>query len=367
MTARHHLYFWSFVCAAFLGFVFVFKEVLLPFVLGMAVAYLLNPVVNRLGKLGLNRGLAALLILFLFVLAVSGFFIALVPVLYKELLEFSKELPSYVEQAITVFDPVSKQVQALIGFENGNDIKALAREHIGTGVNVARTVLSNLVAGGQTVLGLLSLIIFTPVVAYFTMKEWPNITGWVEGLMPRDQKKTMKDLLVQIDQKLSGFVRGQISVAFMLGIAYAVALSFAGLKYGFLIGMGAGILSIIPMVGSAIGLVVSVLVAWFQSGDVVFVGIVGAIFLIGQFIEGNLLTPKLVGDSVGLHPLWVFFALLAGGSLFGILGMLLAVPVAAVAGVLIAFGIEQYKKTPYFRGRHGKQKKPKKKKVAKQA
>jgi len=197
--------------------------------------------------------------------------------------------------------------------------------------------------------------------------EWVHMARWAEGLMPRDHKKSIKKLLTQIDQKLSGFVRGQISVAVMLGVVYAIALSIIGLKYGFLIGITSGLLSIIPMVGSTVGLIISVAVAWFQAGELTFVALVGGIFIAGQIIEGNILTPKLVGESVGLHPLWVFFALLAGGSLFGVLGMLLAVPVAAVAGVLIGFGIERYKKSPYFRGKHGKQKTTKKKKRVRKA
>ena len=183
--------------------------------------------------------------------------------------------------------------------------------------------------------------------------------------MPRDHKKTIKRLLGEMDLKLAGFVRGQISVAVMLGVVYAIALSLAGLKYGFLIGIISGLLSIIPMVGSTVGLIASVTVAWFQAGDITFVAMIGGIFIVGQLIEGNIITPKLVGDSVGLHPLWVFFALLAGGSLFGIVGMLLAVPVAAVAGVLIGFGLDRYKKSQYFRGSHGKQKTSKKKKAVK--
>src|SRR5690606_21553831 len=153
---------------------------------------------------------------------------------------------------------------------------------------------------------------------------------------------TIRNLLRQIDTKISGFIRGQITVAFILGIVYAVSLSIAGLNYGFLIGLGAGLFSVIPFVGSTLGLIVAVGVAWFQTaGDWTYTAIIAAIFLAGQFIEGNFLTPKLVGDSVGLHPLWVLFALLAGGSLFGIVGMLLAVPVAAVIGVLVCCAIDR--------------------------
>ncbi len=191
-------------------------------------------------------------------------------------------------------------------------------------------------------------MIISLVVAYFMMAEWPAVTKWVRDLMPRHSEETIMGLLRQIDTKISGFVRGQISVAVVLGVSYAVMLTLAGLKYGFLIGLMSGLISVIPMVGSAVGLVVSVAVAWFQAGDIMFVLLIAGIFLGGQVIEGNFLTPKLVGDSVGLHPLWVFFALLAGGSLLGILGMFLSVPVTAVVGVLLSFAIQRYKESPYY-------------------
>ncbi len=351
MSARSHFFFWGLICAGFVGFVFLFKAVLLPFVLGIAIAYLLNPVVGKLERLGLGRGVSTLLILFGFMLAISTFFAAFIPLLYKEILGFSEEFPAYIEQIISLFEPISEQFQSLIGYKNGDDLHVLVTKYADDGLNIAKHALQNVVAGGQAALDLLSVIIFMPVVAYFMMKEWDNITKWMDGLMPREHKKIIQTLIGQIDKKLSGFVRGQISVALILGVTYAIALSLAGLKYGFLIGIVSGLLSVIPMVGSVVGLVISVAVAWFQAGDLMFVGIIAAIFLVGQFIEGSFLTPKLVGDSVGLHPLWVFFALLAGGSLFGILGMLLAVPVAAVAGVLIAFALSQYKLSTYFKGR----------------
>lgn len=187
------------------------------------------------------------------------------------------------------------------------------------------------------------------------------MTKWTDDLIPRGSYDTVKGLLHQINVKLSGFVRGQISVAFALAIIYALALTVAGLKFGFLIGIMAGVLSVIPLIGSTVGLVVSVLVAWFQSGEWSYVGIIAAIFLVGQFVEGNFLTPKLLGSSVGLHPLWILFALLAGGSLFGIVGMFLAVPVAAVVGVLLGFAIKQYRESPYYTD--GEKKAPKKAKA----
>lgn len=361
MTVKNQLYFWLGTFIAFLAFVYVFKSVLLPFVLGIAIAYLLNPLVVSLGKIKINRSIAALVILLTF-FAVLGLFIALIaPVLYRQSLQLIAEAPVYAQKMWELVQPFLAQIKERLGLNGTDDVdfKAILTNNSETAADIAKRIIDKIAAGGQALVSTITTVIFTPVVAYFVMKEWDYITGWVEDLLPRDNKNTILDLLKQIDLKISGFVRGQISVAVILGIAYAIALTIADLKYGALIGLGAGLLSIIPMVGSAIGLGVSVIVAYFQSFDLVYVGIIAAIFLAGQLIEGNILSPKIVGDSVGLHPLWVFFALLAGGALFGIVGMLLAVPVAAIAGVLLAFAIVQYKSSPLYKGK-AKSKKAKK-------
>ncbi len=352
MSARNHFIFWSAAFAGFIMLVWLFKGMLLPFVLGIAVAYLLNPIVNKLGGVGLARGPAALAILFTFFLVIGGLMVAVAPVAYNELLQLSKDIPGYADRIGVLIEPLSRWVQDLIGQRNGEELQAIVGRHAGSAFGVAGKLVGGLAAGGQAVVDVISLVVIMPIVAYFMMKEWPKITNWAQDLMPRHSEKTIMGLLKEIDKKIAGFVRGQISVAFILAVVYAVGLSLAGLKYGFLIGLSAGFLSVIPMVGSAIGLVVSVGVAcfqWLPDGEWIRVAVVAGIFITGQIVEGNFLTPKLVGDSVGLHPLWVFFALLAGGSLFGILGMFLAVPVAAIAGVLLAFGIAQYKASAYYK------------------
>lgn len=361
MSTEKHVMFWGASFAAFLVFIYIFKAVLLPFVLGFAVAYLLNPVVNKLGKWGVPRGPSAILIIALFFSAVIGVLASILPLAYDQLLQLSDDFPTYLDGIWTWLQPFSERLKAFTGQGETADFQALFKEHMSSAFNVGKNVAGRLVAGGQAFMGLVSVTIFTPIVSYFVIKEWNNISEWMVGMMPRDNKNTIMNLLEQIDGKLSGFIRGQITVAFILGLAYAVALTIAGLKYGFLIGLLSGALSIIPMVGSVVGLVISVLVAWFQAGDWVFVLIIAGIFLVGQFIEGNFLTPKMMGKNVGLHPLWVFFALLAGGALFGILGMFLAVPVAAVIGVLAAFGIKKYKASSFYKVSPKKKSKGKKK------
>lgn len=364
MTVRNQILFWSLASLGLLGFIYLFKAVLLPFVLGMVIAYLLNPLVTYLGKAKIKRAPAALMLSSIFFIFIALFLAVLIPVLYKQTVQLADDLPTYIDSTLAWLQPYTVQVMGMLGEGGEVDLKAVLSDHFGTAAQVSKQLLGHVLAGGQAALDLLSVLVLTPIVTYFMMKEWDKITAWVKGLMPRDHKDTIMRLLRQIDKKIAGFVRGQISIAFILAIAYAIALSIAGLKYGFLIGLVSGLISIIPMVGSTVGLIVSIAVAWFQSGDVIFVAIIGGIFIAGQLIEGNILSPKIVGESVGLHPLWVFFALMAGGALFGVLGMLLAVPLAAVAGVLLAFAITQYKASQYF---EGTAKKPKKKSASKKA
>jgi predicted PurR-regulated permease PerM len=302
VSVRHHFLFWSLAILGLFVFVFAFKSVLLPFVLGAAVAYLLNPIVSGLARFKIARGPAALMILGGFFLLVFALLAVISPLVYKQSLQLVQDFPGYIERILSWVEPKSQHALDALGLDADVDLRGLVQAHgasaFGLAGGVAGKLAGGLAAGGQAAMGFVSLIVFMPLVAYFLIKEWPMLTNWVEGMLPRDQKETIGDLLSQIDVKIAGFVRGQVSVAVILGLVYAIALTVAGLKYGFLIGLGAGFLSVIPMLGSVVGLVLAVAVAWFQAGDLVFVGIIAAIFLVGQLIEGNFLTPKLVGDSL---------------------------------------------------------------------
>lgn len=346
---RNQILFWSVSFLVLFTFVWLFKSVLLPFVLGIAVAYLLNPMVKLLGRIGFGRNAATIVILSGFFILLTALLAVITPVLYKEISALVDDLPSMSEKLTNAAAPYQESFQSFFGIQNGNTLDLL-KENAGASLSAGKTILSGLKAGGAAVTSFLTVIVIMPIVAFFMMREWPHMLGWMQDLMPRHHKDTIMDLLGQMDTKLAGFVRGQITVATMLGLIYAIGLSLAGLKYGFLIGFFAGVFSIIPMVGSTLGLFIGVLVAWLQAGDLMFVGIIAAIFIVGQLVEGNFLTPKFVGDSVGLHPLWVFFALMAGGALFGVVGMLIAVPVAAVISVMAGFLIRQYKLSSYYLG-----------------
>ncbi len=349
MTTATKASFWAGTFALFIGFIWIFNNILTPFILGIAIAYLLNPIVSKFAKeKSLPRWVISLIILSLFFLFLILVFVTLGPMAFRQLQMLIEQIPNYIQNIMDFVRPYMAWIQDRVGEDYLEQINTNISENAGKIVGVTGGIAAGIASGGAAVVGFFTTLVLMPLVAYFMMNEWPRIVKWVESLYPRQHEKVIRDILKKIDRKLSGFIRGQITVAFLLAIIYALALTIAGLNYGFLIGLGAGLFSIIPLVGSTLGLIVGIAVAWFQTGDMVYVGIIAAIFMAGQFIEGNFLTPKLVGDSVGLHPLWIMFALLAGGSLLGIVGMLLAVPVAAVIGVLAGFAIDRYKASPLY-------------------
>lgn len=353
MTLRAHILFWAAVTALFLLLVFVLGDVLVPFVIGMAIAYLLAPVMARLSCTGMPRSAAALVILLSFFAVVVAVLGLIIPFAYREAVQLAQALPSYAEQTRAALQPYFETLQTRFGAEDLSSYKDMVQGWVGrifaVSGTVAGGVAGGLISGGQAVVGFVALCALTPLVAFFMMVQWDVITRWVDDMIPRGSYETVKGLLHDINAKLGGFIRGQVMVSLILGSAYALALSVAGLKYGFLIGVVTGVLSIIPYVGSTFGLVASIALAWFQSGgDWTYVGVIAAIFLTGQFIEGNFITPRVMGQAVGLHPLWILFALLAGGAMFGLVGMLLSVPVAVIVSVLSQFAVKTYKQSPYY-------------------
>ncbi len=348
VSAKTYFIFWCGAIALFLGFVWLFNDILTPFVLGIVIAYLLNPLIKRFSKKGIKRTTGAALVTFLFYSLLVAIIVFIAPIVAKESTDLIDKFPEYLDRFFVLIEPYTLWIQENIGAQYITDAKQFVKENAGKILSVSGGLAGGIAAGGQAVIGMATILILTPLVSFFMMREWPAITDWVEDLIPRQHETMIQDIIEQIDEKLSGFIRGQLTVAFLLGIIYAIALSIAGLNYGFLIGITAGVLSIIPLVGSTVGLLISVAVAWFQAGEISYVAIIAAIFIVGQIVEGNILSPKLLGDSVGLHPLWILFALMAGGALFGILGMLLAVPVAAVVGVIGGFAIQQYKRTSLY-------------------
>ncbi|MGH6886705.1 MAG: AI-2E family transporter [Kiloniellales bacterium] len=353
MNQGRQLRFWSIAIAVFLLLLYLLRDILLPFVAGMAFAYLLDPICDRLESRGLSRTLATAVVSLAFLLVVALILVLIVPLLVQQTQGLIENLPNLMTSA-------RQWVEALLSRLTGRFDSALLQQGRDAlaGVSAdavawAGGVLGGIVTGGLALFNLLSLVFITPLVTFYLLRDWDHIVAKIDDALPREHAETVRAQAREVDRILAGFVRGQTLVCLILATFYGAALSLAGLDFGLAIGILSGLLSFIPFLGSAVGLILSVGLAFLQFDNWISIAIVAAIFLIGQAVEGNFLTPKLVGDRVGLHPVWVIFGLLAGGLLFGFVGVLIAVPLSAVVGVGVRFAVTRYKDSGYYRGGRG--------------
>lgn len=348
---RRQLRFWIVSAAILAVFLYVFSDILLPFVAGMVLAYFLDPVADRLQRFGLSRTWATVLILVGFVVVLTIALIIIVPILASQLSDFIGRLPEYLSRLqtlITSFDPRWLEQTFGVNLEALRaGLSSLLTESFGFVTTVAESIWSS----GVALFNIASLFVVTPVVAFYMLLDWDHMVEKVDSWVPRDHVETVRAIAKDINTAAAGFVRGQGTLCLVLGIIYAAGLTLTGLNFGILIGLFAGLISFIPYIGSLVGLVLSIGVAIVQFWpDYWMVGAVALVFFVGQFIEGNILQPRLVGKSVGLHPVWLMFALFAFGALFGFVGLLIAVPAAAAVAVLVRFAINRYLESPLYTG-----------------
>lgn len=350
MTAERQIRFWFFGFLAFLILVFFLSSVLLPFVAGMAIAYLLDPVCDKLEAMGASRTIATSIVTLIFLVLVLLAAVLLVPLLVGQAARLLENLPGYLEFLRAKVAMLLSMIEMRVDDQMLEKLRSAVLGSADNVISWLTTAFVGVLSGGVAVVNLLSLLVITPVVTFYLLRDWDRIVERVDGWLPRDHADVIRGLVKEVDTTLSGFLRGQGTVCLVLGVFYAVGLSIAGLDFGLIVGMTAGILSIVPYVGSIVGLALSVGLALGQFDSLTAVVAVAAVFFAGQILEGYILTPNLVGDKVGLHPVWLIFGLLAGGTLFGFVGILLAVPVAAVIGVGVRFGLGQYLTSHYYQG-----------------
>ena len=338
----------------------LFSGVLLPFAAAVAIGYLLNPLADRLERLGFNRLSATLLILACCAFVIVLIAVLILPVLWRQLASFIEALPTYATKLEELVSRLSQDYGGVLmnklGLSNkgGNELASATHDLVAQAAQWAASFLNSLLTGGAALISLVSLLFVTPVVVFYMLLDWDKMLATIDGLVPLRHRETVRELAREIDRALAGFLRGQAIVCLFLGAWYGIGLSLIGLNFGLLIGITAGILSFIPYVGSWTALIMSSAVAIVQDWPQwKLLAMSFAVFLIGQFIEGNILSPKLVGDSVGLHPVWLIFALLAFGSLFGFTGLITAVPFAAAAGVILRFAVKRYRESNLYSSRAG--------------
>ena len=351
---RRQVLFWGATALLIVLMLWVFSGILLPFVLGMAMAYFLDPVADWFQRRGLSRLAATVVILVLFIIVLAAAILVVVPVVGGQIVSFSERLPDYLDslQALAVSARTGPLAFLFSGEEL--DLKQDLAQFASQGTSFVTSFLGSIWTSSLAVVSFVSLFVVAPVVAFYMLLDWDRMVDKVDSWIPRQHVGTVRRLARDIDASVAGFVRGQGSVCLILGSFYGIGLTLVGLNFGLLIGLFTGMISFIPYVGSAIGLILSVGVALVQFWpDWPWVLAVAAIFFVGQFFEGNILQPKLVGASVGLHPVWLMFALFAFGTMFGFVGLLIAVPAAAAVGVLVRFALSQYLRSEMFFGRSG--------------
>ena len=340
--------FWLTLFVLFCLGVYALKSVLLPFVAGIIIGYLLDPWADCLVRHGINRTLATVLVLLLVVIVMVPALIILFSIIDEQVGRFLNALPQYISTFVKKIEPFIQELQSRIPSLEADKIKTYIRSNMANGLKFIGSVIRSVVSSGFAFFNLLSLLLITPVVAFYMLRDWDKFIAKVDSLLPRKSRESVREQAREIDQTLAGFIRGQLSVCLILGTYYSTGLYLVGLELGVVVGFVAGIISFIPYIGSISGFVVSLAIAFAQFNSWTPILQVVAVFLSGQFIEGNFLTPKLVGDNVGLHPVWVMFALLAGGVLLGFLGLMIAGPVAAIIGVLVRHAIDNSKNSNLY-------------------
>lgn len=360
LPSKKQFQYWAIAAAVFVFVLWALGNVLAPFIIGGAVAYFLDPIADRLEKLGLGRIMSTVVITVVCVLAFIVMFLLVVPTLIGQLGQLISQIGEIVQNLPATWERLKDWLSVrfpnldLQGDFLSEQITALGDAIQSRGGDLVSALLTS----AQGVINAIVLVVIVPVVTFYLLMDWDRMVAQVDDLLPRDHRDTIRMIFRDIDHTLSSFLRGQGTVCLILGAYYAIALMIAGLNFGLIIGLIVGLISFIPYIGALVGGALAIglaLFQWWGGSDIVDgqtvetttnwlrVGIVGAIFMVGQFFEGNILTPKLVGGSVGLHPVWLILALSVFGSLFGFVGMLVAVPVAAIIGVLARFLVAEYK------------------------
>lgn len=332
------------IAAVIVYLIWLLSPVLMPFAVAAMLAYLGDPLADRLQRVGLNRAWAATIVFVLLLVAVVGVLLLLVPLVSRQIENLIANLPHYGAWAQNVAWP---WLQTRLNLDphtfQSDSLLTTIKSHMGSIGDVAGAVLGKVSRSGLGIAMWLTNLVLIPVVAFYLLRDWDRLMDTIDRMLPRSLQPTIAHLARESDRILGAFVRGQMLVMLALGVFYGAGLGLVGLTVGPLIGMVAGLLSFVPYLGFIIGFVAAMIAVLVQYGDWTHVLLVGGVFLVGQLLEGYVLVPKLVGDKIGLHPVAVIFAVLAGGYLFGFLGVLLALPAASVIMVLLRYLIERYR------------------------
>lgn len=351
---RKRYWIWILPILAVITCVYLLGPILTPFVFAAGLAYLGDPLADRLEAMKLSRTAAVLVVFATLTLFFAILVLLLFPVLEQQIRTLVQNLPRYgewiqrqLEPVLGLFVPEGQQLDA-------QSIKKFVAEHWGSAGGVASTVFKSAFSSGTALIALITNLLLIPVITFYLLRDWDHLVAWIRGQIPRRVVGTVSELAAETDEVLGHFIRGQLLVMMSLALLYTVGLWIAGLDLALLIGLGAGLVSFVPYLGVVVGLIASSIAMLVQTGDPLQLLWVAGVFGIGQLLEGAVLQPLLVGDAIGLHPVTVIFAVLAGGQLFGFVGVLLALPAAAAIAVLVRYAGRRWKQSQlYLQGPQG--------------
>ncbi len=352
MTISKQIGFWLAALVLFILFLWYLQDIILPFVAGFVLAYFLDPVADRLEKMGLPRiaATAVILLAFLFVLVATA--ILVVPVFADTVVKLGANVPALMKQlAVTANDLAPQTLKDYLN-DSGADIQGKVTGFAGTATLWLVGQFSTLLSGGRALINTASIMVITPIVAFYLLADWDHLVAQIDAWLPRDHVEDVRAIARDVDQSMAGYIRGQGLVCIILALFYALGLYLVGLKSGIVIGMATGLMTFIPYIGALLGGATAIgvgLLQFWPNNEVQIFAVIG-VFVVGQFIEGNFLSPKLVGGSIGLHPVWLMFALFAFSYIFGIMGLLLAVPMAATTAVFVRHGLARYLRSKLYTG-----------------
>ena len=353
MTLRTQVLVWVGFTVVVILLIWLFRPILLPFVIGIALAYILNPAVTLVQKAGIGRAWATAIVLLAVLGVIVGLFVVVTPLVLQQVIGLAGRLPGYIGDLQALIRAIAPQLNEWLGPERAAQLQTSLAQFLTSGVEFLGSVTAQVAQSGLTVLNTIAVLILTPVVAFYLLLDWEGMVKGIDDLLPREHRREIRQVLDQIDQSIAGVFRGQGSVILVLCVYYATALTLTGLNFGLVIGLMTGLFSFIPFFGFLTGFVLSMGIALVQfapSGDWWFVLIVFMVYIIGQFLEGNVLYPRLVGQSININPVWLMFALFAFGLLFGFVGLILAVPLSAITATLTRYAISRYQGSALYRG-----------------
>lgn len=351
VTKERQIWLWIGLGLAFSASLYLLHNILMPFLTGLLVAYAMNPAVSRFEKWGISRDLGTAFMILSFFLAIGLLLFIAIPFIQTELLLLASHVPQYGERIVDTFKPFLDQASYYIGPNDIERLRSLAGTYVGDVVKWGIRLLAGILTNSLALANLISLIVVTPVVAFYCLRDWNKIVNTVDRWLPRPYEPTIRHLFREINTTIGGFAKGQALVCLTVGLYYCLTLTLVKLDFSLIVGVLIGVMAFIPYVGAILGFMLSIGIALAQFSDWHSVGLVAGVFVVGQTLEAYLLIPYFVGDRIGLHPVWVIFSLLAGGVLYGFIGILFALPVAAAIGVLLRYALGRYLKSSFYLGK----------------